>query len=198
MAAATSPTSTNRKRRAVGNQPDWVNGVVEMVARIANKQDRPEIAWRQSAKADRIYSSGVTKHWYIPSTHKIDYSRTVDITVTAGTDPMHSLITLTHELAHWVAGHEAAHSASFWYTAVQLYNELRLPMQFAYLREARYTKEAYYVFNQYVPLSPTVRAYVDGYWANNRRINRKEFAYDRKTFNEGDVAWCMLLGYDLE
>jgi hypothetical protein len=99
----------------VAEAPGWARALVTDVCAVQGVAE-PRLAWRR--RPGRATSSGVTRR------------EVGTVSVSAGDDPADQLLTLLHELAHWLApagarrrarGRASHHDAAFYAVAFDLY-----------------------------------------------------------------------------
>jgi hypothetical protein len=99
----------------LGKPPAWATSLTIQVATDHDRVDIPTLVWRRHRKNIPPSSSGVCQS---PSLLR----RSV-ITIRAGRDEDDQKHVLLHELAHWLAGTAAKHSAVFYAQAMKLFTE---------------------------------------------------------------------------
>jgi hypothetical protein len=185
----TTDKRAQRRLRGEEAQPEWANAVVDAVAALHNRSDRPRLGWKN--KPTQEQSTGVTYTHYrdgrpleIPEVH-----------INAGTDRMYAMYVLVHELCHWIAPRHEHHGAQFYRLFWRTVVDLKLPLNYIFIAEGRYKQNAMLIGQQMIAFGPKVTAYVAGYWSSGRRINNGFVAFDPIKFSGCDPSWLMLLGY---
>jgi predicted metal-dependent hydrolase len=124
--------------------PNWVNLLLEQVAKEYPRMILPNIIWRHyhnkyiPSKVVGQYSR--VKNLSEQSSGHCNYSK--GITITAGRLRKDQKLVLLHELAHWILPAGENHSKDFWDLAFEIYRKFKVPMYYALNREKDYRKEA--------------------------------------------------------
>jgi hypothetical protein len=113
----------------LGKPPAWATSLTMQVAAAYGRIDLPTLAWRRWRTNIPPSSSGVCQS---PSLLR----RTV-ITVRAGRYEEDQKHVLLHELAHWLVGTAAKHTAAFYVQAMKLFTEYG-DLDHSLARELRY------------------------------------------------------------
>lgn len=185
------------RKRAEGNQPEWVNDVIRIVARheAIPEEHYPLIQWRFGTK--HRTTSGVTYHAAYDHTKNYGMPQQYGtrIVITAGYEPIDQALVLLHELAHYVLPHHHAHDATFWRKAWSFYERYGIPLEYAYERELRYRWEAMWTCKELeLPIDP---AFAQA--AELRHIRNKPFVHFDPAvhpFRDKGLPWGFMLGYD--
>lgn len=129
--------ATGASGRGRASTPAWAQAVT---TKVCNKYGLSwwdkDVRWRTD-RTGKKYSTGVTR-WTM-GTHE---TAPCYVTVTAGTDVIDQCVTLLHELAHVIVGHDAAHGSQFWKVAFTLFCEYEMPFPYWYYSSAQYKETA--------------------------------------------------------